>query len=256
MKKIIALSLVASVTLFALDMNDIKGEIVLGGGIVKSNDRLSVHGSDDKYFNKDITTPIAMGNVQIGDFKLSFGEESLVKALYNINDDISIYVGYNTDEIWENPFVSKNTRKKTDINTIYGGINYQVLDWLEVAYRLQNQKVKSQTVHSDDKLSGNVHTLLANIVLPLSDDLFLINTVENDLGLFDGKGNDYISFGLSSGLSWQVFKNTTLEAEAHYKFYHFNNKMNHFNKKRDEKTYGSIALIEAPYVFSSLFLLK
>ena len=238
MKKIIVISLIASASLFAFDMENIHGEIIVGGGIGKSNDNLSTYGTNNKDFNKNKANAAIMGSIEISDFELSLGQESLVKVLYNVNNDISVYAGYDSGETWENPFIAKNSRKTTDVTNIYGGINYKALDWLELGYNLENQKIKSETVHANDKRSGNIHTLLATVPHELSNDILVLNTLEYNLGKFDGKNNDYNAFGINSELQWQVLENTNIKTGISYKQYFFDNKMNYFNKKRDEKTYG------------------
>lgn len=237
MKKTILLSLATAVSLFAFDFPSIDGEIAVGAGVGKSDNRLIVHGDDDEDFDETTAMPMVMAKLKMGDLELSLGGEGL-KALYDVNDKLDVYIGYKKEDTWENPFLTGSARGKTSMDILISGVDYQAMDWLKVGYKYTTQDISTETTHEDDKRSGDIHTISATVPYKLAQNLMSKNTLKYELGSFDGKGNDYNAVGLATSLDFKVLENTKVSTKLYYEHFMFSDNINYFNEERDENEYG------------------
>lgn len=253
MKKILLLSVVASLALFA---NENYIEINGGGASIKDNfntDSKEIISKHSKADNKSINRGYVDFYV---DYKLEeytkiylSSEETLNLGMNIIHDFgmLDFGISYTEDREWENPFLLNTKRKKTDSKETGAYIAYgvELNNWSEstLIYSYSKKTYDKESVSSALKREGDRHLISFDNLLKLKlFDLEIDATYEKYDA--EGKSSAYDTLYLSVGLEKDLSESFSVELMTDLGTKEYKKRNSIFNKKVDSKIFNTSAMIK------------
>ena len=250
MKKVICRLMIIT-TIYASAENHIE----LGVGVLSVKDNFTY--IEDKRVSSLANSPkkqelaIPVFSLEYNGFFIGVGDNLEGIGYRHDFGDISVAVGVDSYEVFENPYLLNKNRKHVDAQEITVSLSGNYAEFLEYSVDYSHIEVEDKVAKDAQQSANEVNLGVYAVLLPLSQNAYMGLGYDFTYHNSKGKSNTHYKNGVSFFTIIKLTSDYRLTGEVGYEKYMFNSQNSYFNKKRNEKGFSIGSELMADNLFNN-----